>query len=69
MDGDYVKYNLYDKVIMKKNHPCGSNEFEIIRLGTDIKIKCIKCERVIMLSRVDFDKKIKKVVKNEKEKN
>ena len=61
-----MNYNLGDKVIMKKVHPCGSSEFEIIRLGADIKIKCTNCSRVIMLPRVDFNKKIKKVVKNEK---
>lgn len=61
-----MNYNLGDKVIMKKAHPCGSSEFEIIRLGADIKIKCTNCSRVIMLPRVDFNKKIKKVVKNEK---
>ena len=55
-------YELGSKVIMKKNHPCGSNEFEITRVGVDIKIKCTKCSRTIMLSRVDFNKKIKKVV-------
>lgn len=62
-----VDYRLNDVVVMKKEHPCGSNEFEIIRLGADIKIKCIKCGHVIMLSRIDFNKKIKKVIKNEKE--
>ena len=61
-----MNYNLGDKVIMKKAHPCGSSEFEIIRLGADIKIKCTNCSRVIMLPRVDFNKKIKKVVENEK---
>lgn len=61
-----MNYNLGDEVIMKKVHPCGSSEFEIIRLGADIKIKCTNCSRVIMLPRVDFNKKIKKVVKNEK---
>lgn len=60
---DCVEYNLNDIVIMKKVHPCGSNNFEIIRLGADIKIKCTKCGRVIMLPRVEFNKKIKKVVK------
>ena len=55
-----MNYNLGDKVIMKKVHPCGSSEFEIIRLGADIKIKCTNCSRVIMLPRVDFNKKIKK---------
>lgn len=64
-----MEYNLNDFVIMKKNHPCGFNKFEIIRLGADIKIKCTNCGRVIMLSRVEFNKRIKKVIKNEKEEN
>ena len=61
-----MNYNLGDKVIMKKVHPCGSSEFEIIRLGADIKIKCTNCSRVIMLPRVDFNKKIKKKTKGNK---
>ena len=61
-----MNYNLNDKVIMKKVHPCGCSEFEIIRLGADIKIRCTNCNRVIMLPRVDFNKKIKKVNENEK---
>ena len=64
-----MEYNLCDIVTMKKVHPCGCYDFEIIRLGADIKIKCIKCSRVIMLPRVEFNKKIKKVVYNEKEKD
>lgn len=61
-----MDYKLNDVVVMKKEHPCGSNEFEIIRLGADIKIKCIKCGHVIMFPRIDFNKKIKKVIMNEK---
>lgn len=57
---------MNDIVIMKKVHPCGSNEFEIIRLGADVKIKCVKCSHVIMLPRIELNKKIKKVMKNEK---
>ena len=34
------EFNLGDVVLMKKQHPCGSSEWEIIRLGADIKIKC-----------------------------
>ena len=60
-------YELSDIVIMKKKHPCGCDMFEIIRLGADIKIKCTNCGHVIMLPRVELNKKIKKVVKNEKE--
>ena len=56
------KYQLGSVVVMKKGHPCGSNNWEIVRVGADIKIKCINCGRVVMLPRVEFDKKIKKVV-------
>ena len=55
-------YKLGSIVVMKKSHPCGENRWEITRMGIDIKIKCTKCNREIMLSRVDFEKKIKKVV-------
>ena len=55
------EYNLGSIVIMKKDHPCGSNEWEITRIGADIRIKCLKCGRSIMLPRVEFNKKLKKV--------
>lgn len=58
-------YKLGSIVIMKKDHPCGNNRWEIIRTGIDIKIKCINCGRAIMLPRVEFNKKLKKVVQNE----
>ena len=64
-----MEYNLNDIVVMKKIHPCGCDSFEIIRLGADIKIKCTKCGRMIMLPRIEFNKKIKKVIKNEKKEN
>lgn len=56
------EYKLGTIVMMKKQHPCGSNEWEITRLGADIKIKCLKCGRDIMLPRVDFNKKLKKII-------
>lgn len=56
-----LNYNLGDIVIMKKQHPCGGNEWEITRLGADIKIKCLKCGRSLMLPRIDFNKKLKKI--------
>ena len=64
-----MNYNLGDIVTMKKVHPCGSYDFEIIRLGADVKIRCVKCSRVIMIPIVELNKKIKKVVCNEKEKD
>ena len=55
-------YKLGSKVIMKKEHHCKTNLFEVVRVGVDIKIKCVNCGRTIMLPRVEFNKKIKKVV-------
>ena len=55
-------YDLHDIVEMKKQHPCGSKEFEVIRLGADIKIKCTGCGRIVMLPRSKFQKDAKKKV-------
>ena len=60
-----VDYKLNDIVIMKKQHPCGTNKWQIVRVGADIKIKCLNCNRTIMLPRIEFNKKIKKVVDDE----
>ena len=57
------EYKLGSIVIMKKNHHCGSNEWQIIRIGADIKIKCLNCGRSIMLPRIEFNKKLKKIEK------
>ena len=62
-----LEYKLGSIVMMKKEHPCGSNEWEITRVGADIKIKCLNCGRSIMLSRIDFNKKIKKLFRNSKQ--
>ena len=53
---------LNDILVMKKEHPCGTNLWEITRIGVDIKIKCLNCGRTIMLPRIEFNKKLKKVV-------
>ena len=59
------EYKIGTKVIMKKSHPCGNNVWEIARLGADIKIKCCQCNRIVMLPRIEFEKKIKKVLNEE----
>ena len=56
------EYKVGSIVIMKKPHPCGTNEWMVTRVGADIKIKCVNCGRTIMLSRVEFNKKLKKIV-------
>ena len=56
------KIEIGSRVIMKKGHPCGTNEWEVTRVGADIKLRCVNCNRVIMLPRVDFNKKLKRVI-------
>lgn len=56
-----LEYKLGSTVIMKKGHPCGGNLWKIVRVGADIKIECLICGRIIMIPRVEFNKKIKKV--------
>ena len=49
--GEFVK--------CKKAHPCGGNVWEILRVGADFRIKCAKCGRMLMLTRVKFEKSVK----------
>lgn len=58
------EFNLGDIVEMKKQHPCGNNEFEVIRLGADIKIKCTGCGRIVMIPRSKFVKGAKKIIRS-----
>ncbi len=46
------------KIILKKSHPCGSNQWEIIRTGADFKIKCCGCSHMLMISRNKLEKSI-----------
>lgn len=55
-------YKLNDKVVMKKPHACKTNEWTITRMGVDIKIKCNHCGREIMMDRLEFERKLKKVL-------
>lgn len=60
-------YKLGDMVIMKKPHACQTNEWVITRTGVDVKIKCKKCNREIMMDRLEFERKLKKVVGDKNE--
>lgn len=59
---DSPKYQLGDIVEMKKQHPCGTNRWKVMRLGTDIKIKCMGCDHIVMIPRVKFNKMVKKIL-------
>ncbi|MFS0950694.1 DUF951 domain-containing protein [Enterococcus thailandicus] len=61
-------YDLGDIVEMKKPHACQTNRWEIIRMGADIKIKCVNCGHIVMMTRRDFEKKLKKILKKKAKK-
>lgn len=57
-------FALNDVVEMKKQHPCGTNAWKIIRVGADIRIKCEGCGHSVMLPRREFTKKMKRVIES-----
>ena len=52
---------LGDIVRLKKKHPCGSYDWEIVRLGADIGLKCCACDRRVMIERRVLERRIKTV--------
>lgn len=64
-----LSYQLYDIVELKKEHPClkRSKLFQIVRLGADIKIKCLGCGNIIMIDRDHFNNRLKRIVEHQKE--
>lgn len=55
-------FQLNDIVEMKKQHPCGTNAWKIIRMGADIRIKCEGCQHSVLIPRKDFEKKMKRLL-------
>ena len=50
-----------DVLTMKKSHPCGSNRWEVLRIGADFKLRCTGCGHEVMGARSKFEKNIKHV--------
>ena len=50
---------LGDVVRLKKAHPCGGSDWAVVRLGADIGLRCLTCERRVMLSRSDLEKRMR----------
>ena len=53
--------NVGDVLTLKKPHPCGSCSFRVLRVGSDIKICCSQCQRVLTVERVKLEKMIKSI--------
>ncbi len=54
-----------DILKMKKQHPCGSSEWEVLRIGADFRLKCCGCQHMVMISRVKAEKNIKEIFRKE----
>lgn len=61
-----LKYDTGDIVTLKKGHPCGENKWEILRTGVDIKLKCLGCDRQIWLPRMEFERRVRRILVDEK---
>lgn len=55
------KFELGSVLTLRKTHPCGSNDWKVIRYGSDVKIQCLGCGRIVMIDRPTLLKRIKKV--------
>jgi hypothetical protein len=53
-----------DILTLKKQHPCGSKEWEVIYVGQDLRIKCVGCGHQLMIPRTKIEKNIKSIAKS-----
>ena len=56
-----IRIEVGDVLTLKKLHPCGSRQWKVIRIGTDIGIKCTKCDHFVMISRQKLEKSIREI--------
>ena len=54
-----MEIKLGDVVRLRKMHPCGSYDWQVVRLGADIGIKCLKCHHRVLLERRIFERRVK----------
>ena len=51
-----MEIRLDDVVRLKKKHPCGGYEWQVVRLGADIGIRCLKCQHRVLVNRSTFER-------------
>jgi hypothetical protein len=61
------KIEIGDIIKLKKQHPCGGYDWEILRVGTDFRIKCTTCDRQVWLPRREVLRRMKKIVSRKEE--
>ncbi len=62
IDTSLITISLGDIYELKKKHPCGCKNFEVVRIGADCKIKCLGCGHIILIDRVELKKRIKTLI-------
>ena len=62
-----LELRLGDVLHLKKTHPCGNNLWEVVRLGADIRIRCQKCNRYVLIQRSYLERRVREVVRHRAE--
>ena len=60
-----INWQWGDLVKMRKQHPCGGFIWEILRIGMDFRLRCLKCGRIVLLPRQKFEKQVKEKVEKQ----
>ena len=62
INNNYKEGNILE---FKKNHPCGGKFWKVLKYGVDCKLECVTCKRIIILTRVEISKRLKKIISEE----
>jgi hypothetical protein len=57
-----IDIQLDDVLELKKQHPCGSKQWKVTRVGADIRLECLGCGRKVMLTRREVAKRVKRIL-------
>ncbi len=57
-------YEINDILEFKKVHPCGEKKWKVLKTGVTYKLECVGCKRIILMDRIDLQKKVKKKIEN-----
>lgn len=62
-----IKYRVNDVIELKKEHPCGSKQFRVLRVGGSMRVVCLGCGRDMDVDRIKLEKATKKIISSESE--
>ncbi len=62
-----IRYRVNDILELKKEHPCGSKQFKVLRVGGVMRIVCLGCSRDMDIDRLKLEKATKKVISSEED--